>query len=118
MSEATDEPAAEKTVYRSGLAWQIGMSSYWFATSFKWFILFFLLSGQVEKVVPGGEKNTYWGLIVAIGAAEAMIGPGIFGFLSDRCRSRFGRRRPFIAIGGALTALSLLFLGAANQMWM
>jgi MFS family permease len=94
------------------------MSSYWFATSFKWFILFFLLSGQVEQVVPGGEKNTWWGLIVAIGAAEAMIGPGIFGSLSDRCRSRFGRRRPFIAIGGALTALALLFLGAANQMWM
>jgi len=105
-------------VYRPQLSWQLGMSSYWFATSFKWFILFFLLSGQVEQVVPGGEKNTWWGLIVAIGAAEAMIGPGIFGSLSDRCRSRFGRRRPFIAIGGALTALALLFLGAANQMWM
>jgi MFS family permease len=107
-----------RPVYRPQLSWQLGMSSYWFATSFKWFILFFLLSGQVEQVVPGGEKNTWWGLIVAIGAAEAMIGPGIFGSLSDRCRSRFGRRRPFIAIGGALTALALLFLGAANQMWM
>lgn len=105
-------------VYRQGLGWQLGMSSFWFATSFKWFILFFLLAGQVEKVVPGGEKNTYWGLIVAIGAIEAMIGPGLYGYLSDRCRSRFGRRRPFIAVGGALTALSLLFLGAADQFWM
>lgn len=105
-------------VYRPGLGWQLGMSSLWFATSFKWFILFFLLAGQVEKVVPGGEKNTYWGLIVAIGAIEAMIGPGLYGYLSDRCRSRFGRRRPFIAVGGALTALSLLFLGAADQFWM
>ncbi|MCC7230091.1 MAG: MFS transporter [Fimbriimonadaceae bacterium] len=112
------EPPGPSSVYRPQLGWQIGMSSFWFATSFKWFILFFLLSGQVEKVVPGGEKNSYWGLIVAIGAIEAMIGPGIYGYLSDRCRSRFGRRRPFIAIGGALTALSLLFLGAANQMWM
>lgn len=105
-------------VYRKGLGWQIGMSSFWFATSFKWFILFFLLSGQVEKIVPNGEKNFWWGLIVAIGAAEAMIGPGIYGYLSDRCRSRFGRRRPFIAVGGALTAIALLFLGAADQMWM
>jgi MFS family permease len=118
MSESTADPASKPGVYRSGLGWQIGMSSYWFATSFKWFILFFLLSGQVEQVVPGGEKNTYWGMIVAIGAVEAMIGPGIFGFLSDRCRSRFGRRRPFIAIGGALTAIALLFLGAADQVWM
>lgn len=105
-------------MHRDRLGWYIGISSYWFATSFKWFILFFLLSGQVQAIVPGGEANTWWGRIVMVGAIWAMIGPGLFGYLSDQCRSRFGRRRPFIAIGGALTALALLWLGAADQVWM
>ncbi|MEQ1933426.1 MAG: MFS transporter, partial [Fimbriimonadaceae bacterium] len=72
----------------------------------------------VEAIVPDGEKNTWWGRIVLVGALWAMIGPGLFGILSDRCQSRFGRRRPFIAIGGALTGLALMFLGSANQVWM
>jgi len=105
-------------MHRDRLGWYIGVSSYWFATSFKWFILFFLLSGQVQAIVPGGEANTWWGRIVMVGAIWAMIGPGLFGWLSDQCRSRFGRRRPFIAIGGALTALALLWLGASDQVWM
>ncbi|HMS54518.1 MAG TPA: MFS transporter [Fimbriimonadaceae bacterium] len=111
-----DQP--ERTVYRSGLGWQLGMSSFWFATSFKWFILLTLMVGQVRAIVPDGEKNQWWGLIFAIGAVEAMIGPGLYGYLSDRCRSRFGRRRPFIAIGGALTAVALVWLGFSNQLWM
>lgn len=105
-------------MHRDRLGWYIGVSSYWFATSFKWFILFFLLSDQVKQIVGTGEANTWWGRVVMVGALWAMIGPGLFGWLSDQCRSRFGRRRPFIAIGGALTAIALLFLGAADQVWM
>lgn len=120
-STPTDGPQpglVSNSVYRPGLGWQIGMSSFWFATSFKWFILLTLMTGQVRAIVPDGEKNQWWGLIFAVGAFEAMVGPGIYGYLSDRCRSRFGRRRPFIAIGGALTAIALVWLGFANQFWM
>ncbi|MEQ1823399.1 MAG: MFS transporter [Fimbriimonadaceae bacterium] len=106
------------SVFRNTLPWHVGVSSFWFATSFKWFILFFLMSGQVDRLVPGGEKNGWWGLIVAFGALEAMVGPGLYGYLSDRCRSRFGRRRPYIAMGAAFTVLAMLFLGGANQLWM
>lgn len=118
MDETPAVAPAKPSVYRPGLGWQIGMSSFWFATSFKWFILLTLMTGQVRGMVPDGEKNRWWGLIFAIGAIEAMIGPGIWGYLSDRCRSKFGRRRPFIAIGGALTALALVWLGFSNQLWM
>lgn len=104
--------------FRDTTSWYTAVSSLWFANSFKWFIMFFLLAGQVENVVPGGEKNSWWGRIVMVGAIWAMIGPGLFGMLSDRCQSRLGRRRPFIAIGGALTGLSLIFLGLAGQVWM
>lgn len=105
-------PAPAKT------PWYLGLSSYWFATSMKWFILFFLTPSIVNDIVPGGEKNRWWGLIVAVGAAEAMIGPGIMGWLSDRTSTKWGRRRPFIAIGSALTAVALLLMGQSNSIAM
>ncbi|MBW3624915.1 MAG: MFS transporter [Armatimonadetes bacterium] len=111
-------PPAGPALFHDRLSWYLGISAYWFATSFKWFLLFFLLPYQLLGIVPGGEKNSYWGLVVAVGAVEAMVGPALFGYMSDRCRSRFGRRSPFIAIGAALTALALLFLGSAGQFWM
>ena len=98
--------------------WYLGLSAYWFATSMKWFILFFLTPSIVNKIVPGGAQNTWWGYIVAVGAAEAMIGPAIMGWLSDRTPSRWGRRRPFIALGAAMTAISLLLMGQSNSIWL
>ena len=40
----------------------------------------------------------------------------VVGHFSDRSRSRFGRRRPFIAIGALLTALGMLALGFAQTL--
>jgi len=114
-----NQEEARPPVFQDTTGWYMRISAFWFATSFKWFILLFLLLPmQVAAVVPGGEKNTWWGIVFTIGAIEAMIGPAICGYLSDRCRSRYGRRKPFIAIGAALTAMALLFLGSADQLWM
>src|SRR5688572_16478091 len=98
-SEDASEPTGRKPLFRDHIGWYLGISAFWFATSLKWFILFLMLPAQVAEVVPGGQKNGAWGRVVAIGAAEAMIGPALFGYWSDRTRSRWGRRRPFIAIG-------------------
>lgn len=106
-----------KALFQDKLFWYLGTGAFWFATSLKWFILFLLQPLQVAQVVPGGEKNGAWGGIVAVGAAEAMIGPAVLGWLSDRTRSKWGRRRPYLAIGAALTVLALLALGWANSVW-
>ncbi|HWD41797.1 MAG TPA: MFS transporter, partial [Fimbriimonas sp.] len=79
--------------------------------SFKWFILLvFLLPDRVAAIVPGGEKSAYWGAVFGIGATWAIIGPALFGSISDR----LGDRRPFILLGSALTCLSMLALYWAN----
>lgn len=109
---------ARAPLFRDTLGWYLGISSYWFATSFKWFIVLQLLPLLVGDVVPAEQKNLWWGRISGVGAIEAMIGPALFGYLSDRCLSRFGRRRPFIALGAGITALALLFLGSADRLWM
>lgn len=92
------------------------LASYWFASSFKWFLLLlFLLPDRVAHLVPGGEKSAYWGGVFAVGATWAVIGPALFGHLSDRA----GDRRPFILAGALLTCLSLaaVFL-AHGLLWL
>lgn len=106
------------TAFRDKTSWYLGLSAYWFATSAKWFILLLvILPGQVEKLVPGGEKGSYWGMVVAIGALWAMIGPSLFGYLSDRLMGKLGNRRIFLSLGAALTVLALVVLMGANQIW-
>jgi MFS family permease len=100
-------------------SWYFGLSAYWFASSFKWFILLLaILPAQVREIVPEGEENTQWGLVFLIGAIWAMFGPSIFGYLSDRLGANRGARRPFIAIGTGLTVVALAFLAKADTMWM
>lgn len=90
------------------------MSAYWFAGSFKWFaLLTVILPRQVSQVVPDGTKNTAWGMVFAVGALWAVIGPSLFGAISDRA----SRRAPFIVAGAGLTVLSLAFLATSDALW-
>ncbi len=110
--------SAPSTGYRDTWLWNFGFSAYWFATSWKWFILLLVvLPGQVERLVPAEVKNTKWGLVVLLGALWAMVGPAIFGGISDRIRTRFGHRQPFIAVGTALTCVALFILSEPSAFW-
>jgi len=93
------------------------MAAYWFATSMKWFTMFLLLGLVVKEIVPGGEEGTLWGRVVFIGACWAAIGPAIFGFLSDRTRTKYGRWRPYVAVGSGLTVIALIVLAQADKYW-
>ena len=119
--------------YRDTWLWNLGFSAYWFATSWKWYILLLVvIPGQVVDLVTaegaaqglaGADleryvldiKNTKWGLVVLFGAVWALFGPMIFGGWSDRLRSRFGHRQPFIAAGAALTCIALFVLADAKS---
>ncbi len=55
-------------------------------------------------------------IISTIGAFAAMIAQPIAGQISDRTRSKFGRRAPWIVIGSLAGALSLVGLAFANSL--
>jgi len=42
----------------------------------------------------------------------------LIGWLSDRTRSPLGRRRPYIAVGGVLTAVAMVLMGCATSLTM
>ncbi|MFI8992698.1 MFS transporter [Streptomyces sp. NPDC053542] len=58
---------------------------------------------RVADVAPH-NKESVLGLVLGIGAVLAVIANPLFGRLSDRTRSRFGRRRPWL-VGGLLGGL-------------
>lgn len=56
-----------------------------------------------------GLTTTQFALILSIYAFIDAIDNPVYGFLSDRTRSRWGRRRPWLVIGTPLLALGLIF---------
>ncbi|CAN5190907.1 MFS transporter [soil metagenome] len=78
-----------------------------------------LLPQQIEAQL----KASYWvdnvvafGVVSGIAGVCALIAYPLTGALSDRTRSRFGRRRPWIAAGALLFAASLALLGLQTTM--
>ena len=67
------------------------------------------------RELAAGEVTRSISLVLFVGAVAALISNPLFGALSDRTRSRFGRRRPYL-VGGALCGFAALALiGAASS---
>lgn len=113
------EPGQPKQAYQHTLGWNVAFSAYWFATSYKWFIiLLVLLPGQVKNLVPNGEKNGQWGMVFTLGALLAVILPPIFGRANETWGGLFAKRQLWILAGVVLTIAGCLVLATAQSMTM
>ncbi len=63
-----------------------------------------------------GMSQTWSGLIMALDNVLAVFMLPIFGALSDKSRSRFGKRTPFITVGTVLAAVLLVVLSFVDGM--
>ncbi len=99
---------------RYSAPWYAVLSAYWFATSFKWtLVLFVLLPARVAELVDPAEKAYRLGLLFGLGAVMATLGPPIWGYISDRFPTAYGRRMPYLAVGSVLTAGALALMALA-----
>ncbi|MBQ7835907.1 MAG: MFS transporter [Clostridia bacterium] len=62
-----------------------------------------------------GMSQTWSGVIMALDNVLAVFMLPIFGALSDKCRSRHGRRTPFITIGTIIAAVAIVCLSFADS---
>ncbi len=77
-----------------------------------------LLAEQAQEVAPD-SKEAVLGLVTGVGAAASMISNPLFGAISDRTTSRFGRRRPWVLVGALGGAVGLTVLsGVQAVVWM
>jgi MFS family permease len=93
----------------------IAVNAYWFGLSIMWNSLHvIILPAVLLNYVPETRKNTYLGLMTFVGLIIAMVVQPISGSISDRWRSRWGRRRPLIALGTTLDFIFLAIMGWAG----
>jgi len=97
-------PIKEKLAYGSG-----GLVNPVIIAAPNWMLLFYVQAFQVSA----GIITTAAGICRAWDA----INDPIIGSLSDNCRSRFGRRRPFIFVGAILFGLTFPALWYVNPEW-
>lgn len=76
-------------------------------------VLGILLPAQIAGIDPA-NKIANLAVIATIGAFAAMIGQPIAGLLSDRTRSRFGRRSGWIIGGALIGGLGLIGMAASS----
>lgn len=72
-----------------------------------------LLPAQVQGIDPVGKVSSL-ALVSATASVVAIVTNPVAGALSDRSRSRFGRRRPFVFAGAVCCALSLAALSGQH----
>ena len=75
---------------------------------FGWALQLSLLTPYVQEL---GIPHAWSSLIWLCGPLSGLLVQPLVGHSSDRCTSRFGRRRPFIAGGATAIAVSVLLIG-------
>ncbi|XP_050364847.1 sucrose transport protein-like [Argentina anserina] len=80
---------------------------------FGWALQLSLLTPYVQLL---GIPHTWAAFIWLCGPISGMLVQPIVGYHSDRCCSRFGRRRPFIAAGSSLVAIAVFLIGYAADL--
>jgi MFS family permease len=72
-------------------------------------ILGVLLPNQIQDIDPAGKTATL-GIVFAITSVFSTIVTPVSGALSDRTRSRFGRRTPWILLGGLVGGIATILI--------
>ena len=62
-----------------------------------------------------GMSQTWSGVIMALDNVLAVFMLPLFGAISDKCASRYGKRTPFITVGTILAALALVGLSFTDN---
>ncbi len=92
-------------------SWDLfAMSAFWCGSNCIWgALLLIIIPKQVEELVGAIYRGPAVGFLQGSGAIVALTLPLFIGGMSDRCISRWGRRRPYI-FWGSLVNLFGLFL--------
>lgn len=72
------------------------------------------LAVRLDQLAPG--RTEALGIVLAVGSAATLVLAPLTGILSDRLRSRWGRRRPFTVVGLLIGAASVPVMALAPSL--
>lgn len=87
----------------------VGVAAGWFGP------IQILLPAQAERIAGAGGKEALLALVTGYGALASMVANPLWGAVSDRLRTPWGRRRPVVVAGVAVGVAGLLVLAAADS---
>jgi len=118
--EATEPHADEfdpESLPPQPLRHHLSLMVYLLSNTLLWGVLMHMGMESRLRMWFGGRWGFYFGLLGALGASIAAVTEIVAGALSDRSLNRWGRRRPYIAIGSVLAIGPLIWLGASKSFW-
>ncbi len=71
----------------------------------------------VQRFVAPDQQGTFYGSMRLYSLMMALLMQALFGMLSDRSMSKWGKRRPYILVGTLLNITALLAIGASPTYW-
>lgn len=81
-------------------------------------IIAVLLPQHLRDVVGVKNSTVVFGIFNATSAIASLLSNLIVGNLSDRTRTRFGQRTPWIVLGGVVAGISLFLVGIFQNVWL
>lgn len=94
----------------------LSLTFYWFPNNVLWTgLLLIIMPAKVLLLVGSGQSTSHLSLTQLVGDFMAVLAAPLFGAISDRWRSRMGRRRPLMAIGVIGTIVFFLVMGLAQN---
>src|SRR5262245_10875929 len=109
MADAIARAAGSASRPRMSAWRQASLSLYWFATNAHWSALLITVLPLQARQIGGAEfQGRTLGSILLVGAFVSMVAAPLFGAWSDRIRTRWGRRTPFMVVGTLGNVIGLL----------
>ena len=94
------------------------LALYWVAIGYLWQSLgTLILPDAVREIVGSARQGTALSVLEGIGTVVAVVWQPVAGTLSDRTRTRWGRRRPYVLTGTVGDVLFLLGLALSGSFW-
>ena len=114
-AEPMEVPAALRTpIKRVGPGWIAAVVIVHIGINVGFFAPIQVLLGLHAEALDASQKNAILSLVTGVGAAVSLVANPLFGALSDRSTSKFGRRIPWVFFGTICAALALLLMSTAH----
>ncbi len=78
----------------------------------------FIFNEKVRLLAPAGLRNTALGGITIMALLVALLVQPLVGQWSDRTRSRWGKRAPYLTVGVVGLSFALALIVAADTLWL
>jgi MFS family permease len=111
---AAADRAAERPLERLPLRQLYQLSVYWFGINAIWGGLNIVLQERVPALAPAGESGRFLAFLDVFAVIVAITVQPTVGAISDYTISRWGRRKPYIAIGSVLDVLFLVGIATSQ----